>query len=133
MVGTNQGFLIDFIATGAGGYFEPQAVTTFTADSFSGSYSLGVVDPAASSVVTQSGVVTSTGAGSLSVVEDQDASATLSPDQTSTATYTVAANGRVALTAQSTHAPVLYLVSPTKALWLDVSSSVPAIQEVIHQ
>jgi hypothetical protein len=133
LVGANQGFLIDFIATGAGGYFEPQAASTFTAASLSGSYSMGVVDPAANAVITQSGVLTSAGAGSLSVVEDQNSNATLSPDQTTAAPYTVAATGRVALTTQSTPAPVLYLVSPTKAIWLDLSSSAPSIQEAIHQ
>jgi hypothetical protein len=130
LVGVNQGFLLDFSGTGASGYIEPQSGAPFTAASLNGSYSMATLDPVVNNVITQSGLLSATGTGSLSDVEDQNASGTFSPDQTVSASYTVSTSGRIGL---GTTEPVMYVVSPAKTIWLDLSSSAPAIQEIIHQ
>jgi len=133
LAGANQGFSMDFTNALNGGYFEPQTATGFTAASFSGSYSAGSIQPLVQGAVYQSGYATSSGAGAVTGVEDQNAAGTLSPDQSFSASYTVNASGRIAFTPSGTPGPVLYIISPTKGLLLDLSSATPVIQEVIHQ
>ena len=65
-------------------------------------------------------------------IEDQNANGTLSPDVAVTAGYAVSSAGRVAVTPTGGGASALYISSPTKALLLNLSSSSPAVQELLH-
>ena len=132
LVGANQGFALDFSTPATSGYFEPQTATGFSAASFSGAYALGSIDPLAQSTGYNTGVITATGAGSLSGTIDQNSDGSLNPDNAVTDTYAVGATGRVVIT-QTGSSPVLYIVSATKGLLLDLSSTTPVIEEVAHQ
>jgi hypothetical protein len=74
----------------------------------------------------------STGSGTLTGTQDQNASGTLSPDVALTGSYTVSSAGRVAVTPAAGGPYAAYIVSPTKALLINLSSSNPAIQELLH-
>jgi hypothetical protein len=132
LVGANQGFVLDFSSPVVTGYFEPQTATGFTVASFNGSYASGTLDPLSQNGVLDSEVLTSTGAGAITGTEDQNATGTLSPDVPVTAGYTVSSAGRVAVTPAAGGSAALYIISPTKALLLNLSSSVPVIQELLH-
>jgi len=124
---------MDFTSSVTSGYFEPQTGSSFTSASFSGSYSIGTIEPVAQSAVYQSGYLTSTSAGSVAGVEDQNLAGTLTPDAAVSTTYTTATNGRIAFSPSTASSPILYIVSPTEALFLDLSSTVPVIQDLIHE
>jgi len=132
LVGTNQGFVMDFSTPTISGYFEPQTATSISASSFSGNYALGSLEPLAQSAAYGSGDISSTGAGSLSETTDIDAVGTLQPDTAFTATYTTTASGRTTIM-QTGSNQVLYIISTTKALLMDLSSAAPAVQEILHQ
>ena len=132
LVGNNQGFLMDFTAGAKSGSFDPQTAILTNAG-FTGPYTLGALSPAVPTGTDVAGVLTSTGAGTAAGTTDQNAAPTLTPDQPLTATYTVAASGRTAATPTPGNTSVLYLVSPTKALLLDLSTGSPVIVELTHQ
>jgi hypothetical protein len=132
LVGTNQGFVLDFSSPVLSGTFEPQTATGFTAASFSGAYASGTLDPLGQGGVLDSEVLTSTGAGSATGTQDLNADGTLSPDTALTGSYTVSSAGRVALTPSTGGTSALYVISSTKALLINLSSSVPVIQELLH-
>jgi len=133
LVGTDRGFAMDFTSSVTSGYFQPQMGSSFTSASFSGSYTIGTIEPVAQSAVYQSGYLTSTSAGSVTGVEDQNLAGTLTPDAAVSTTYTTATNGRIAFSPSTASSPILYIVSPTEALFLDLSSTVPVIQDLIHE
>jgi hypothetical protein len=132
LVGSNQGFVLDFSSPVNSGYFEPQTATGFTAASFSGTYGSGTLDPLSQSGVLDTAEFSSTGSGTLTGTQDQNASGTLSPDVALTGSYTVSSAGRVAVTPAAGGPYAAYIVSPTKALLINLSSSNPAIQELLH-
>jgi hypothetical protein len=132
LVGTNQGFVLDFSSPVLSGVFEPQTATGFTLASFNGSYASGTLDPLGQGGVLESEVLTSTGAGSVTDTQDLNADGTLSPDTALTASYTVSSAGRVALTQSTGGTSALYVISSTKALLLNLSSPVPVIRELLH-
>ena len=131
LVGLNQGFVLDFSGPVNSGYFEPQTATGFTASSLSGSYGSGTLDPLSQTSALDTAMFNSTGAGSLSGTEDQNLDGTLSPDTGIAASYTVGSSGRFAISSPS-GASVLYIISPTKALMLNLSSGSPIVQELLH-
>ena len=132
LIGANQGFMLDFTTAAASGYFEPQTATTFTAASLSGSYSLGTLDPLTPTVSDVAASVTSTGTGNITGTTDQNSAGTLSPDDAIAATYVVGSTGRTPLNVNGTSGPVLYIVSTTKAIAVDLSSSAPVVEEIVH-
>jgi hypothetical protein len=129
LAGNNEGFLMDFTVGVTTGFFEPQTGSSFTASSFSGGYSLGTLQPMLQSGVEESGYLNATGAGAVTGSLDQNLTTTLAADVPVSTTYTVASTGRIALASGQ----VIYLISPTKGISLDLTSSSPLIQEIIHQ
>jgi hypothetical protein len=132
LVGTNQGFLMDFNAGASAGSFEPQTATGITAATLSGSYALGTLGPLVQSVDEIEGVLTSNGTGSIASTVDVNSDGVLSPDTTITATYVMAGSGRATVTPVGSDNSVLYVVSATKAVQLDLQTANPAVVEVVH-
>jgi hypothetical protein len=130
LTGQNQGFLMDFTASAAAGSLEPQTATAITAASFKGAYAAGSLAPLSRQANYIEAVITSTGSGSASGTADVNAAGTLSPDQALSATYVVAANGRATFTPSSGDSSVLYVVSATRDVLLDISTAAPVIEEL---
>ncbi len=133
LIGTGNGYVMDLSNGVLTGYFEPQTSVTFTASSFSGTYSAGSIDPLAQIATYATAAITSTGAGSISGTQDANVNGTLTPDSALADTYTVSSTGRTTITPTSGTGSILYIVSPSKALLLDLSAANPVIQEVVHQ
>jgi hypothetical protein len=133
LVGTNQGFLLDFTPSASVGSFEPQTATGITSASFSGSYALGTLGPVLQGSSYFAGVLTSSGAGSIAGTVDLNTNGVLTPNNSVADTYTTAATGRAALAPTLGDASVLYVVSPAKAVLLDLQTTSPTVVEVVHQ
>jgi hypothetical protein len=125
--------LLDFTPSASVGSFEPQTATGITNASFSGSYALGTLGPILQSSSYFAGVLTSSGAGSIAGTVDLNANGVLTPSNSVADTYTTAATGRAALVPTLGDASVLYVVSPTKAVLLDLLTTSPVVVEVVHQ
>jgi len=61
----------------------------------------------------------------------ENSQGTLSPDNSLSATYTVGSNGRAVLGGGAAGS-VIYIISGTKALVLDLGSNNPKVQEIQH-
>ena len=131
LLGSNQGFAMNFSGEVQTGYFEPQTAASFSLASLDGTYALGVLAPLTSNGSDSTAEVSSTGTGSISGTQDQNSQGTLSPDNSLSATYTVGSNGRAVLGGGASGS-VIYIISATKALVLDLGSSNPKIQEIQH-
>jgi len=132
LVGQNQGFMMDF-ATGTNfGYFENQAATGITVATLNGTYAAGTLDPLAQGATDSTTSVTSNGAGTLSGTSDQNVAGTLTPDAPLSATYTMSTTGRGSIPTTGSGI-VFYIISTTKAILLDLTSSTPVFQEILHQ
>jgi hypothetical protein len=132
LTGLNQGFLMDFTGPAAAGSFEPQTATSISAASFSGAYAAGTLVPLSQANYIEA-VLTSNGTGSVTGTVDINNANTLSPDQVLAATYVVAATGRTTFTPTAGDSSVLYIISTTKAELLDLTTSLPSIEEITHQ
>jgi hypothetical protein len=132
LVGQNQGFMMDFNTGTSFGYFENQTATSITAATFSGIYATGTLDPLAQSATDSTASITSNGVGALTGTSDQNAAGTLTPDSALSATYTMSATGRGTISTTGSGI-VFYIISATKAILLDLTSSSPAFQEILHQ
>jgi hypothetical protein len=78
-------------------------------------------------------VLTAGGSGSATGTEDLNASGSLSPDTAFTATYAVSANGRSTFVPAPGDNSVLYVITPNKAVLLDLTSGSPVVTELTHQ
>jgi len=132
LIGQNQGFVMDFATQPNFGYFENQTATGITVSTLSGSYAAGTQSPLLAGVADVSAALVSNGAGAITGTADIDASGTLLPDTAESAGYTMSTAGRAALTTTG-NGEVLYVISPTKALLLDLTSGSPVVQEILHQ
>jgi Putative Ig domain len=132
LIGANQGFLMDFSTSPNFGYFVPQTATGIGLASLQGNYSAGTLSPLAQSATYLSEAFNSTGTGTLSGTADENTAGTLSPDAPFTAAYTVNSSGRAAI-ATTGNGQVLYIISPTQALLLDLTATSPVVREVTHQ
>lgn len=133
LAGPNQGFVVDLTTAATAGYFEPQTATAIANASFSGNYAVGTVQPLAQTATYLTAELTSTGTGSASGTADENTAGTLSPDVSLAGTYVVAPTGRTgSFTALGSGNSVLYVISPTRALLLDLGAAVPVIQEVVQ-
>jgi hypothetical protein len=133
LVGPNQGFLLDFTPSASVGSFEPQTATAITTATFSGSYALGTLGPILQSSTYFAGVLTSSGTGSITGTVDLNTNGLLTPNNPLADTYTAATTGRITLAPTLGDASVLYILSPTKAILLDLQTTSPALVEVVHQ
>jgi len=129
LVGTGQGFLLDFAVSGGVGAFAPQTQANFTASALTGSYSLGTQDPVVATVVPESGLITISN-NTLTGLLDQAVAGARTPDVALNGTLSVGATGRVVLTGTSN--AVVYLYSPTQGLWLDLATPTPAVRQIVH-
>jgi hypothetical protein len=132
LAGANQGFTMDFTPEAFSGSFEPQTATAITNASFSGTYATGSLSPLSASATLLSGAVNSGGAGSATGTEDQSTAGTLAPDASLSATYVAASSGRATFVPAGGDNSVLYIVSPTKAVLLDLTTAFPAVNELQH-
>jgi len=130
LVGTGQGFLLDFAVSGGIGAFAPQTQTSYTSSALTGSYSLGTHDPVAAVVVPESGLI-AINSNALTGLLDQAIAGAPTPDVVLNGTFSVGATGRVALTGTSN--AVVYLYSPNQGLWLDTTSATPVVRQIVHQ
>jgi hypothetical protein len=133
LTGPNQGYLMDFTGSAFAGSFEPQTATGITNASFSGAYAAGTLAPLSQKANFVEAVITSTGTGSATGTADLNVAGTLSPDQALNATYVAATNGRTTFTPTVGDSSVLYIISPTKADLLDLSTAAPSVEEITHQ
>lgn len=117
----NEGFLVDTTSAVAAGTIDPQAIGPFTNASLSGNYSSGDVSPVQNTATLSSGVATADGAGTLSGTTDLNVNGTLAGGQALSTTYTVSSNGRTIL---GTNADILYIISPTKAVYMPIASGI---------
>jgi len=132
LVGLNQGFLMDFATSANVGYFEPQTATGIGNATFTGSYSAGTLAPLSGSNTDSSASLSSTGVGAITGTADRATAGTLTPDVALSESYSLATSGRGTI-ATTGNGQVLYIISPTKALLLDLTSNSPIVQEVTHQ
>ena len=132
LVGTGQGFLMDYSGPVTTGYFEPQTATTFNAGSLSGSYATGALEPLSVATSNATGAIVSNGAGALTGTIDVNGGGTLVPDTAITGSYTVGSNGRTTATLSNGTKPVVYVISAAKALFIDTSTTAPVVQEIAH-
>ncbi len=129
--GLNRGYYLDFLTGVDQGSIEPQTLTTYNTASFAGTYVAGTVRPVAAGSTFLTEALTASGTGAVTLTEDQNGTAGLNPDQAVTAAYTVAPNGRVALTGASDGSlPILYLISPGRAFGVDLAAGLPVSIEV---
>jgi len=136
LVNANQVFALNGSSTVDSGFFQSQTGSPFTNSSASGVYAFGTVDPQVANANVNSGVATFTPATTtVSVIQDKNGSGSQSVGQTQSMTYSIDSTGLVslpsgcAMTASSTTCQaILYVVSPTKAVLMDVGSTNPSIQ-----
>jgi hypothetical protein len=97
LVNKNQAFLLDTSADTGFGFVEPQAAAPtggFANSSFSGTFPAGTVAPSITANVNTTGLATLDGAGNFSESATASTLSGLFVNQTTTGTYSVAANGR---------------------------------------
>ena len=96
----------------------------FSAASVSGNYIFGLAPPSVTASVLASGVATSTGNGTLNITSDQSGPLGLALDQAITASgFSIAANG----VGTDSVGDVIYMISPTKAVLINVSAVAPDV------
>jgi hypothetical protein len=128
LVGSNQAFALDFSSSTHTGYLEPQTISSFSQASLSGTLTAGNLSSGFETGASI-GAFPSTGTGSVSRVQDQNDVNTLNPDQSVSATDNVGPNGRVTLGGGGS-GTVLYIVSPTKRILIDLGRNSPQHQEL---
>lgn len=117
-------FLMETSGGTNAGFVEVQSGGPFSSASVSGNYIFGVAPPAVTASVLASGVATSTGNGTLNITADQSSMLGLALDQAITASgFSIAANG----VGTDSVGDVIYMISPTKAALINVSSPAPDV------
>jgi hypothetical protein len=115
----NEAFLAGSGAEVSTGLLEAQAPGPFTAASLTGQYIFATAAAPASASPLAWGLMSCGGAGELAgTAESLPAGGTVSPDRAFTDSYAVSSSGRVTT---GTGGMVLYLVSPAKAVAVDVA------------
>jgi len=124
LVSPTSAFLIESSGGTSAGFVEVQSGGPFSAASISGNYIFGVAPPAVPASVFSSGIATSTGGGTLNVTSDESGLFGLALDQAITATgFNVASNG----VGTDSVGDVIYMISPTKAVFINVSAAAPDV------
>jgi hypothetical protein len=102
--------------------FQQQTATTFSNSSIDGTYSFASIPPPAVLASASSGVFTSSGSGSASVIIDNASPyGILTSGASSNYNVTVSSNGRTVTTNSDGGAGVLYVISPTTAVIMDTN------------
>jgi hypothetical protein len=136
LVSTNQAFFLNGNTNVDTGFFQSQTGGPFTNSSASGAYAFGAIDPQDANADHNSGVATFTPATTnITVTEDKNGNGSQNTGQTQSFTYSIDSTGLVhipsgcTISATSTTCQtVLFVISPTKAVIMDTSSTNPNIQ-----
>jgi hypothetical protein len=136
LVSPNQAFFLNGNTNVDTGFFQSQTGGPFTNSSASGAYAFGAIDPQDANADHNSGVATFTPATTnISVTEDKNGNGSQNTGQTQSFTYSIDSTGLVhipsgcTISATSTTCQtVLFVISPTKAVIMDTSSTNPNIQ-----
>src|SRR5208337_1098841 len=120
LVASNEAFLIGAYSntgvTDSGvsfGFLQGQSGGPFSDASLSGTYAGGSLAPVDLSVNNQAGIVV-VGSNTLTLTTDISNASGLFQNQTAKVGYTVATNGRVALTEGTSTTGILYLITPAQ-------------------
>lgn len=113
---------------------EPQAAITFDTSTLSGNFTIGT-DAPPSPVGVSSGVLNISGGSGTITTDNSDPSGALTSGQTQAFTYTVDSTGRAVVTSGGSADVVIYIISPQKALVMNVKSGKadPTVQVIEHQ
>jgi hypothetical protein len=124
----NQAFILSGDSTVETGFVQSQTGSPFSNSSASGTYAFGAVDPQHANVSDNSGVATFDGVSAITGTSDDNSRGSLSPNGTFNQTYSVDSTGLghipsgCTITATSTTCQtVFYVISPTRAVVMDVS------------
>lgn len=138
LVNSNQAFILNSNAGVDSGFVQSQSGSPFSDSSASGTYAFGTIDPEVAATTDNSGVATFTPPSTLSIISDANSSGTLSPDQTQSLSYSVDSTGlgmipssgsSCTVSATSTTCQtIFYVISPSKAVVMDTTSSNPKVQ-----
>jgi len=123
LVGPNQAFVVGTDGAATFGTIEPQTGSNFNLASLTGHYLGGSQPPETWNVGEEVDSVTSDGKGNFTSITSDDNGSGGTSTNHSTATYTVASNGRVIVNQSGVPAVYLYLVSTSQAVALPVSST----------
>lgn len=141
LVSPNQAFFLGSNGGVDSGFVESQSGGSFTNSSLNGPYAFGGINPESSGVTDQSGVLMFTPhSSSFSGTSDSNAGGSLSPSQAlGPFTYLVDAagmgqtpSGCTILATSTTCQRIFYLVSPKKAVLMDLTTMNPGV-EVVDQ
>jgi hypothetical protein len=136
LVSANQAFEVSADSSVDSGFFQSQTGSSFTNASLNGLFAFGTVDPEDANGGANSGTATFTPATTtISIIEDKTGNGSLNAGQTQSFSYSIDPNGLVHIptgctisATTTTCQTVLLVVSPTKAVILDTSSTNPKIQ-----
>ncbi|HXL20973.1 MAG TPA: putative Ig domain-containing protein [Candidatus Dormibacteraeota bacterium] len=137
LVSANQAFELSADASVDSGFFQSQTGSSFTNASLNGLFAFGTVDPEDANGGANSGTATFTPATTtISLIEDKSGNGSLNADQTQSFSYSIdpttglvhIPSGCTISATPTTCQTVLLVVSPTKAVILDTSSTNPKIQ-----
>jgi len=130
LVSPDQGFMIGSDPGVIFGFTQAQA-PPFTASSFSGNYAGGSIPPITAGASTEVDAAAADGVSAVSFVTYANGASGLSPNQSSTGSYTVVGSGRGVITLNGGAAAILYMISPAEfwALPTSATSSVEMFQQ----
>jgi Putative Ig domain len=134
LVSTSQAFFLNGNGGVDSGFFQSQSGGPFGSSSASGTYAFGTIDPEDSSGSDESGVATFT-SPNINGTSDDNSNGSQSLANSFTSTYSVDSTGLIHLptgctvsAASTTCQTLIYIISPTKAVVMDTTSSNPRIQ-----
>jgi len=130
LVASNEAFVVGTDSGVSFGFLQGQSGGPYSAASLSGTYagaSLAPVDPTVNNQVGMAVV----GSNTLTLTTDISNTLGLFQNQTADVSYTVTANGRVALTEGTNTTEILYLISPSQYVGIstDLNARVDAYQQ----
>ncbi len=122
LVAPNQAFVVGTDAGVSFGTMEPQTGSGFNASSFTGNYLGGSRPPTSANVSEEADYLNANGTNAVTGTSAQNSS-TGPESQTISAAYSVSSNGRVVMSEGGAPILYLYIVSPSQAVALSVSST----------
>jgi hypothetical protein len=118
LLDNNQAFVLGGDTSASSGILEPQSSGGFTNASFKENYLGGSLPLNSASVINEVALAAADGNGNLTIIYNNSGPKGLASNVSTTGTYSVGSNGRIAVTAADGATRVFYLVSPTKAVLL---------------
>jgi hypothetical protein len=131
LVSPTQAFFLNGNGGVDSGFYESQSGGPFSNATASGTYAYGTIDPEAAGTGVNSGVAVFANPN-LNTTEDDNSKGTLTVGSTQSFTYSVDATGLGHIPATCTLGTncqtLFYIISPTKAVVMDATSTTPKIQ-----